>query len=473
MASTALYDFAIVTHAAVDPKAPARVVESVSSSPQGKGLKALELYGRPENGEVILRFRFSFSVYSSALRALMAEVAKGIAGKLVEPALLPESERQKLAERLERCPAKVLDALERTGRGLDELAGQMGLDTRKREQPLIQVRFESIQAMLSEYSRYLSEGKMQVPVPRRFDVGTVLRAQFVAPGLSEPLEVLATVLDAVADARGVWARLEPGPAFKAFVAKEASRLRQGRPVRPSPKPEQRKETRYESCLAVHVRSYPDLVFEFASNISKGGLFVKTQSPLPLRTRVRLTLRLPNDDEVETEAEVVHSVSVADAQQRGTSPGVGLAFAAGNEAFDQRIAQLIEQYRTRRPKVMLLSNRLPSRRMLLLALESAGMEVKVFQAGGPQSAEQSLVGLTDGLFELDALILDIGFFECHALLWRLRELGGEADLRVVALADGGAEDLACLTTEAGAHEALPRDAAVDEVLARVQKVLGFG
>src|SRR5205823_11550430 len=105
-------------------------------------------------------------------------------------------------------------------------------------------------------------------------------------------------------------------AFKNFLARKSHQRHQGRAVAAASG--MRKHERYESCLEVTFDNFPDLAVEYASNLSRGGLFAKTYAPPPVRTRVQLTVRLPNGESVGCEAEVVHAISVEEALARGVA-----------------------------------------------------------------------------------------------------------------------------------------------------------
>lgn len=68
----------------------------------------------------------------------------------------------------------------------------------------------------------------------------------------------------------------------------------------------------------------DLRPMWMNDISKGGLFVETESPPPLRSRVQVSLTTP-EGSLALSAEVVHIVDEAIAQSMGAKPGVGLQF----------------------------------------------------------------------------------------------------------------------------------------------------
>jgi uncharacterized protein (TIGR02266 family) len=106
----------------------------------------------------------------------------------------------------------------------------------------------------------------------------------------------------------------------------------GRPALPctSPPPlfvRPRRTTRYDAMLEVAFRSDAEFVREHATNLSRGGIFVRTELRPPLESEVLLTIKLPNGDVLHSPARVVH---VQDDPKCG---GVGLAFTGTDYAFE--------------------------------------------------------------------------------------------------------------------------------------------
>lgn len=56
--------------------------------------------------------------------------------------------------------------------------------------------------------------------------------------------------------------------------------------------ERRQEPRVEVEIEVHYRTVQEFLSAYSQNISGGGIFIRTQRPLPLNHSVRLRLTLP-------------------------------------------------------------------------------------------------------------------------------------------------------------------------------------
>lgn len=122
-------------------------------------------------------------------------------------------------------------------------------------------------------------------------------------------------------------------------------------------PPMRSAPRYDAQFEVTFASKSEYLKEYTTNISRGGMFVKTKQPPPQGTTVSLTLKVPESAQALTiNVVVVHAVS----PEAGPVPGFGAKIqGADKEALD-RWHQVIEgverqrapAMRSRGPKVLL-------------------------------------------------------------------------------------------------------------------------
>ncbi len=96
---------------------------------------------------------------------------------------------------------------------------------------------------------------------------------------------------------------------------------------------QRRGRRFAVRLEMEFRTELDFVREHATNISNGGLFVRTAHRPPMDSIVRVDVRLPNGERLQGDALVVH---VVDDPYKG---GVGLAFLSDDPGF----AETLDRY----------------------------------------------------------------------------------------------------------------------------------
>jgi uncharacterized protein (TIGR02266 family) len=85
----------------------------------------------------------------------------------------------------------------------------------------------------------------------------------------------------------------------------------------------REDTRYPVELAVKVGcpSWADYLDLYATNLSRGGLFIASGMSAPVGTELTVELSLPNGETVALHAEVAHLVKDED----GREPGMGVTF----------------------------------------------------------------------------------------------------------------------------------------------------
>jgi len=106
----------------------------------------------------------------------------------------------------------------------------------------------------------------------------------------------------------------------------------------------RKHTRYDASLKVSFKTEKQFVYEYAKNISKGGLFVASDKPLPLRTKVELVLHLPHSSApVKIIGEVVHVISTEQAKLMNADrwPGMGIQFSEFEEDGEKTLLDYLK------------------------------------------------------------------------------------------------------------------------------------
>ncbi|WP_224364940.1 TIGR02266 family protein [Hyalangium versicolor] len=142
-------------------------------------------------------------------------------------------------------------------------------------------------------------------------------------GDEEPIEAIEPVDEVV----------EPEAVDEPIGAVDEPIQAEDEPIQPPSGPELRRYKRFPVNLEMEFRTELDFVREHATNISNGGLFVRSAHRPPLDSIVRVDVRLPNGDRLQGEALVVH---VVDDPYKG---GVGLAFLSDDSSF----AETLDRY----------------------------------------------------------------------------------------------------------------------------------
>jgi len=213
---------------------------------------------------------------------------------------------------------------------------------------------------------------------------------------------------------------------------------------------------------VQFTDVPHLAERYAADISHGGLFV-TCTPQPdLQRELTLRMRLPNGPTLELPVEVVHRVV------NGPSPGVGVRFLGPTRQLLAPIERLIESYQARKQKVLVIDDEAIWRQTVGRVLEPMGVEV-VYARDGREGLER----LTDLLFELDLVVLDLHMphMDGRGLLERVRRHGNETGLRLFLFSAANPEELRALGEESLANAIFSKLDPLEHLVKRLADELG--
>ncbi len=462
--SAAIYDFAILAHADVELEVVAEQIAEVQERYRSFN-PTVELFGRTENGQVLLLYRFPFAAYSGALRQKMERQSQRLKGRLIEPHLLEESDRHRFySDRLKAYDVHV-DATGHVKEAIAVFREGMGLVHGAAH--VYQLAFASPDDVASAYARCIAEGSLFVPSRKPPNIGSEVSLVFLVPGQA-PMEAKGQVIEHRVDGRdgaGFRASIVPGDALVRFVSRRSASAHAGKVVGPAGG--RRIHTRYEACLDVEFSDYPSLAGEFASNISRGGMFIRTEKPVPVRSKVRVQVKLPDGSSASTEAEVVHLVTREDARARGTSPGLGVSFSEHDAAFLAQFERCLQALPRRRSRVLVVDDD----RFFLTVLSDALLKVGM-DAESARTGEEAMERLTQSLFELDLMVLDLHIpgMDGFSLLDRIRRLGGELDLKIAVLSAASPAALE-RAIKSGANDAIAKSTPLDEIVLRLQRLLG--
>jgi uncharacterized protein (TIGR02266 family) len=105
----------------------------------------------------------------------------------------------------------------------------------------------------------------------------------------------------------------------------------------------RRDKRYAASheLLVRCESWQDFVQLYASDVSQGGMFIVSETPLPLFTEIQVQLRLPEGHDIVLKASVVHVIDAAQAARDNARPGVGVHFIDLDRTQKLQLQQLID------------------------------------------------------------------------------------------------------------------------------------
>ncbi len=102
----------------------------------------------------------------------------------------------------------------------------------------------------------------------------------------------------------------------------------------------RKSVRIKARLKVRFKNAESFINEYTHNISKGGLFIRTQKPCQLNDKVEIILILPEtEEEIKALGEVIHIVPPEKATKQ-TPAGMGLQILEMAEEDRKKIEDFI-------------------------------------------------------------------------------------------------------------------------------------
>jgi uncharacterized protein (TIGR02266 family) len=259
--------------------------------------------------------------------------------------------------------------------------------------------------------------------------------------------------------------LSPRADFRELIARYALQRRAGRtePIIDSEK--RRQHPRFSTLLKARFRSYQHLVSEYVTNISEGGMFIRTNVPPPLGSKIMVEVTLPAGDVHEVPAEVVWRVG-PEQKSDALQPGIGVRFADSTR-FHSALESLLNDYLARKPRVLLVDDDPFFLRVLADVLMARSIEVATASSG-----QKALHLLADLLYELDLVVLDLNMpkIDGHALMERLRRLGHEMDVKIAIVSAASEMGLAMLVGPEKADLAVSKSLGVDEVADRLLAAL---
>ena len=150
-------------------------------------------------------------------------------------------------------------------------------------------------------------------------------------------------------------------------------------------------------LAVSYRSTGGFLVSYSLNISRGGLFLESDSPLPVGTSLTLRMQIPGGS---TEAHEIqgHVAWIREEESEEGRPGMGLAFDGVDESMGQLIDDLVASFEGLH--IVLVGGKSSKSRSHLAGRLRSLLRGKVTEVGGKISAVDQL---TEGV---DLVVADL-------------------------------------------------------------------
>ena len=102
--------------------------------------------------------------------------------------------------------------------------------------------------------------------------------------------------------------------------------------------DRRQHPRVDTNIEIIFREAGSLIRSYMVNVSNGGLFIKTEHPLPLDAQIGMRVTLPDDDEA---MEIRGKVVWTNAKSKSFPQGMGVQFTEIAPAHKEKIRVFVE------------------------------------------------------------------------------------------------------------------------------------
>jgi|GEM_PF-414681 len=108
-------------------------------------------------------------------------------------------------------------------------------------------------------------------------------------------------------------------------------------------PENRSSLRINLALEIGYRSAGAFLISYSVNLSRGGLFIESNTPLPTGTPVDLKINTPDAETIAIRGTVAWVRYTADGGEGGEPPGMGIAIATMEDRYGLLIDRIANNF----------------------------------------------------------------------------------------------------------------------------------
>jgi uncharacterized protein (TIGR02266 family) len=212
-------------------------------------------------------------------------------------------------------------------------------------------------------------------------------------------------------------------------------------------------------LQVEYRTAGAFLVAYTSNLSKGGLFIETDSPLAVGTELSLSFAIPSAGPIQVRAVVAW---IRPAPADGKPAGMGVEF----EHLDARHGEIIDGIAAdfQGLSIMIVGSSVQARSLLARAVRSILSSADVVEADSADAAEAALAR------NPDLVIVDLDDREAGEGLYALR-LAKRSPQTLPVIAASRDEQGRQRALELGADEVLTTPLVVPDLQACILRALG--
>jgi uncharacterized protein (TIGR02266 family) len=221
------------------------------------------------------------------------------------------------------------------------------MDDSRRSSPrvaaTIQVRYKTREDFVLEYARDISLGGLFIASDDPLSEGEHVELHLILPGMAQPLKLYGKIVRSVRaktkGSSGMGIAFDDIEEFTRASLMEFVRDMIGDRVCVVDR--RGKAVRYDQILEIHYDSVGEFLIDYSENLSKNGVFIKTEHPQPIDSIVPMKFNLPNGDVIEVTGNVVHIVEPTVAKITGRPAGMGVAFIHYHGSSQERLWAYIE------------------------------------------------------------------------------------------------------------------------------------
>lgn len=215
--------------------------------------------------------------------------------------------------------------------------------TSPRVAAVIQVRYRRREDFVLEYARDISLGGVFITSEDPLPEGEPVECQFYLPEMARPVsmpgKVVRTIRSRTRGLSGMGIAFEELDEFTRATL--IGYLKEMTSDRECVVDRRGKANRFDQVLEVEYTSVGDFLVDYSENISKNGIFVRSDEPQPADSIVPMKITLPNGEVIEVTGRVAHAIEPDLAKQIGRAPGMGIEFLHYHGSSQERLWNYIE------------------------------------------------------------------------------------------------------------------------------------
>ncbi len=216
----------------------------------------------------------------------------------------------------------------------------------------IRVKFNKPKDFLKKYTEDISKGGIFVKAINPLPVGTDVKIILMIPG-EDNIELSGKVVYVLNENEATKIGRSPGMGVE-FSAIDSDTGKKMEKIIERIKgkvtldfEEKRSDERVITEIKLKFKSANGFVQKYTEDISKGGVFIKTDKPLPFDTKVKVLLELPDSGQIELDGRVVYILRKDEAKAMMRSPGMGIQFVNVSPEINKRLEDLIEEIKAKK------------------------------------------------------------------------------------------------------------------------------